>query len=61
VRHDVPVAVQVNDGRLVKVSLLTSVGGRKVTRELTGNEVIVATRQAEVGEGQRVVPMFETW
>lgn len=61
VTRDVPVAVQVNDGRLVKVAIQTTVGGRRVTRELTGSEVIVATRQVEIGEGQRVQPVFEKW
>ncbi len=51
-----------NDGTLVKVAaVIPSVGGRQVIRELTGNEVIVVTRQLEVGEGTRVTPVFEKW
>jgi multidrug resistance efflux pump len=57
----VPVAVQANDGKLVKVAAVTPGGGRLVTRELTGAEVIVAARQLEVGEGTRVSPVFENW
>jgi multidrug efflux pump subunit AcrA (membrane-fusion protein) len=57
----VPVAVLVNDGRLVRVGVLGTVNGRPVTRELTGKEVIVSARQQEVGEGQRVEPVFEEW
>jgi multidrug efflux pump subunit AcrA (membrane-fusion protein) len=62
VTRAVPVAVQVNDGTLVKVAaVIPATGGRQVTRELTGNEVIVATRQLEVGEGTRVTPVFDKW
>jgi len=61
VTKGVPVAVQVNDGTLVKVAAVTPAGGRQVTRELTGREVIVVARQLEVGEGTRVTPVFENW
>ncbi|HYH66318.1 MAG TPA: efflux RND transporter periplasmic adaptor subunit [Urbifossiella sp.] len=61
VTKGVPVAVQVNDGKLVKVAAVTPAGGRQVTRELTGREVVVAARQLEVGEGTRVNPVFESW
>jgi hypothetical protein len=51
-----------NDGTLVKVAAVVSSGnGRQVTRELTGNEVIVAGRQLEVGEGARVTPVLNNW
>jgi hypothetical protein len=56
----VPVAVQVNDGRLVKVALQDAAGGRGA-RELTGTEVVVMTRLVEVGEGTRVEAVFESW
>ena len=62
VTRQVPVSVQMNDGTLAKVaSVLPAAGGRQVTRELTGNEVIVVSRQLEVGEGQRVTPVPENW
>lgn len=61
VTRAVPVAVQVNDGTLVKVAAVVPGAGREVSRELTGSEVIVATRQLEVGEGTRVTPVFENW
>jgi multidrug resistance efflux pump len=61
VTRTIPVAVQVNDGRLAKVAVVDIVGGRKVTRELTGNEVVVAARQVEIGDGQQVQPVFEAW
>ncbi len=60
VTRSVPVAVQMNDGTLAKVALIEPApGGRQVTRELTGHEVIVAARQLEVGDGKRVTPVFE--
>jgi hypothetical protein len=60
VTRQVPVAVQVNDGTLVKVAaVIPAAGGRQVMRELTGNEVIVVSRQLEIGEGQPVTPVFE--
>lgn len=60
VTRAVPVAVQMNDGTLAKVALIEPApGGRQSTRELTGNEVIVAARQLEVGDGKRVTPVFE--
>ncbi|MBN9122340.1 MAG: efflux RND transporter periplasmic adaptor subunit [Planctomycetes bacterium] len=60
VTRSVPVAVQMNDGTLAKVALIEPAGGgRQVTRELTGAEVVVATRQLEIGDGKRVTPVFE--
>jgi hypothetical protein len=60
VTRQIPVTVQMNDGALVKAAaVIPAAGGRQTTRELTGNEVIVATRQLEVGEGARVNPVFD--
>jgi multidrug resistance efflux pump len=60
VTRAVPVAVQMNDGTTAKVAVVVPApNGRQVTRELTGKEVIVTTRQLEVGEGRRVTPVFE--
>jgi multidrug resistance efflux pump len=57
--RSVPVAVQMNDGTLTKVALVVpGPGGRQVTRELTGREVVVVSRQLEVGDGRRVTPVF---
>ncbi|WP_439628338.1 efflux RND transporter periplasmic adaptor subunit [Gemmata sp.] len=61
VTRQVPVVVQMNDGRLVKVALVASSGGQQLLQELTGTEVVVATRQLEVGEGRRVAPVAEKW
>ncbi len=58
--RQVPVAVQMNDGSLAKVAaVVPGEGGRQVTRELTGAEVVVVTRQLEVGENARVTPVFD--
>jgi hypothetical protein len=60
VTRGVPVTVQMDDGTMAKVAMVVPTGGgRQVTRELTGKEVIVASRQLEVGEGRRVTPVFE--
>jgi multidrug resistance efflux pump len=62
VTRQIPVHVQMNDGTLVKVAtVIPAPGGQQATRALTGNEVIVATRQLEVGEGARVTPVFDKW
>jgi multidrug efflux pump subunit AcrA (membrane-fusion protein) len=61
VTKQVPVVVQMNDGRLVKVALVVTSGGQQLLQELTGTEVVVATRQLEVGEGRRVAPVAEKW
>lgn len=57
----VPVNVQVRDGRLSKVAIVAPNGSREVIRELTGDEVIVAARQVEIGEGTRVEAVVEGW
>jgi HlyD family secretion protein len=61
VTRAVPVVVQVNDGRLVKVAMTSTVGGRQTVTELTGNEQVVATRQVEVGDGVKVNPVAAAW
>jgi hypothetical protein len=64
VTRQVPVKVQVDDGRLVKIAILTRPNGPRgpqVLRELTGNEEVVLNRQLEVGEGQKVRVTREDW
>lgn len=53
---EVPVRVQVNDGRMVKVGLL---GGP--VAGLTGAEEVVVSRQLEVGDGARVKTSLGDW
>ena len=63
----VPVRVQINDGRLAKVSVIVqdaspTKGRPEVLRELNGEETILLNRQAEIGEGQTVkVTLEENW
>jgi multidrug resistance efflux pump len=63
----VPVRVQINDGRLAKVSIIVedaspTKGRPELLRELTGDETIILNRQAEIGEGQAVkVTIEENW
>jgi multidrug efflux pump subunit AcrA (membrane-fusion protein) len=61
VTRAVPVAVQVNDGRLVKAAVIDTAGGKQLLRELTGDEVIVASKQVEVGDGAKVTPVPTEW
>lgn len=61
VTRGVPVSVQLNDGRLAKIALMDATGGQPMSRELTGSEVIVSARQAEIGDGQKVEPVFDAW
>ena len=54
-----PVRVQVNDGRIAKVSLVVRsanarTGEAEMLQELTGKEEIVASRQTELSAGQTV-------
>ncbi|VTT98885.1 rnd family efflux transporter mfp subunit : RND family efflux transporter, MFP subunit OS=Singulisphaera acidiphila (strain ATCC BAA-1392 / DSM 18658 / VKM B-2454 / MOB10) GN=Sinac_0100 PE=4 SV=1: HlyD [Gemmataceae bacterium] len=61
VTRQVPVVVQMNDGRLVKVALVVTSGSQQLLQELSGTEVVVATRQLEVGEGRKVATVPEKW
>jgi multidrug resistance efflux pump len=50
----VPVEIQVDNGRTVKLVLLETVGGAEVRRDLSGDEEIVASNQGELSNGQAV-------
>lgn len=57
--HLVPVRTQVGDGRLIKVALIAqegdpSRGKPEILTRLTGKEVIILSRQVEIGDGQPV-------
>ena len=58
VTKQVPVRVQVNDGRLAKVALLSGPGS---VQELTGTEEVVLSRQLEVGDGVKVKTVPGDW
>jgi multidrug resistance efflux pump len=57
----VPVAVQVDDGRLAKVALDEVVDGREVRHELTGREAVVVSNQGELSDGQAVKAVPSAW
>jgi HlyD family secretion protein len=62
----VPVRVQVNDGKTVRVAVVakqpTADGNtREVLGELTGTEQVVAARQLELGDGVRVNVAAADW
>jgi multidrug efflux pump subunit AcrA (membrane-fusion protein) len=59
ITQQVPVRVQVNDGRMTKVALLAANGAG--IHELTGNEEIVVSRQLEIGEGAKVRTVLGDW
>jgi multidrug efflux pump subunit AcrA (membrane-fusion protein) len=61
-----PVRVQVNDGRLAKVTVVARpandrTGESDLLRELTGDEEVVASRQSEFSEGQSVHAVVVDW
>jgi multidrug efflux pump subunit AcrA (membrane-fusion protein) len=49
-----PVEIQADNGKTVKLVLLETVGGAEVRRELTGEEEVVACNQGELSNGQAV-------
>jgi multidrug efflux pump subunit AcrA (membrane-fusion protein) len=56
-----PVEVQVDDGTLAKVSVITKVGNEEIRQELTKDEEIIASNQSEVTEGQPVTAILKDW
>jgi multidrug resistance efflux pump len=64
--HRLPVKIQVNDGRMAKVTVIARqanarTGETELLRELTGDEDVVASRQSEYSEGQAVHAVTEDW
>ena len=64
--HQLPVRVEVSDGKLAKVSLIDkpespAEGTAEVTSELTGKEVILVSRQTEIADGQPVKVTLKKW
>jgi len=50
----VPVEVQADDGKMVKLALIEKSGSQLIKRELTGNEEVVSSNQGELVDGQAV-------
>jgi hypothetical protein len=61
VAHLVPVEVQVDDGRLAKIAMVVRSGNEEVKKELTGEEIIVASNQGELSDGQSVHSVPAEW
>lgn len=59
--RQVPVKVQIDDGTVAKIAIISTSGARDISQELTGTEQIVAGRQLEIGEGQPVTPAVKDW
>jgi multidrug resistance efflux pump len=59
--HLQPVEVQVDDGRLAKVALIVQVGREETRKDLTGEEIIVASNQGELSDGQAVRATIVDW
>jgi multidrug efflux pump subunit AcrA (membrane-fusion protein) len=59
VTQQVPVRVQVNDGRMTKVALLAASGSG--IHDLTGNEEVVVSRQMEIGDRAKVRTVLGEW
>ena len=62
----VPVRVQVDDGKTVRLAVLekrvsTEGSSREVLSELTGDELVVVARQLEVGDGVAVKSALSEW
>jgi HlyD family secretion protein len=52
---------QLDDGRLAKVALIETVGGREVRRPLTGQETVVISNQGELSDGVAVKSTPTEW
>jgi hypothetical protein len=61
VAHLHSIDIQVDDGKLAKVSLIETVNGVEVRRGLTDQDVIVVSNQGELSEGQAVKPTATDW
>jgi multidrug resistance efflux pump len=64
--HLLPVRIQVDDGRMAKVTVVARqanarTGELELLQELTGDEEVVASRQTEFAEGQPVKTFTEDW
>jgi hypothetical protein len=61
VAHQSPVEVQVDDGTKALVRLVETVNGQRRQRYLTKDDVIVATNQGELSDGQAVKATPTEW
>jgi multidrug resistance efflux pump len=57
----VPVDVQMDDGHMARIAVIRQVGNEEIKKDLTGDEVIVASNQGELSDGQAVRPVAVDW
>ena len=61
VTRQLPVRLQVNDGRIAKVAVLAQTGPGGQGHDLTGSEEVVISRQTEIGDGAKVRTATGEW
>lgn len=61
VAEQTPIAIEFDDGTLAHVRWLSKEGNKTLRRELTGEEEIIWSNQAEIESGQAVQPVLSTW
>jgi multidrug efflux pump subunit AcrA (membrane-fusion protein) len=59
--HLVPIEIQVNNGKLAKVTRIVRVEGEEIKQDLTGEEEIVLSNQGELSEGAAVKTTRVDW
>jgi multidrug efflux pump subunit AcrA (membrane-fusion protein) len=57
----VPISVDVENGKVAKVTLLSHDGTRETVQEFTGKEEVVNSNQGELSDGQKVTPTRTSW
>jgi len=63
ITRQIPIVIQVSDGNAAKVAILAkeSAAGEEFLQSLTGQEVVVAARQLELGDGAKVECKLSDW
>jgi multidrug efflux pump subunit AcrA (membrane-fusion protein) len=61
VAHQVPVNVEMDDGKLARVQLLVKQGTNLKRCEMCGKEEVVTSNQGELSDGQHVEAVHEEW
>jgi len=59
--HQVPISVDIENGKVAKVTLLAHDGDHETMQEFTGKEEIVNSNQGELSDGQKVNPTRTSW
>jgi multidrug efflux pump subunit AcrA (membrane-fusion protein) len=59
--HSVPIEIQVNNGKMAKVTRIVKVSGEEIKEDVTGEEEIILSNQGELSEGVTVKPTRVDW